>query len=106
MRDTAAEAEAKSAEAPAVTTDAPETKADQAEKPAHVLSLKELEKVLGGEVAEILLDELIEAEFARPEGDPRKGALRMLLKAERARGSEGTARPAIMTELSRALNAK
>lgn len=68
---------------------------------ARVLSLKEMEKALGAEPAEQLLDELIAAEFERPEGEPRKGALRLLLAAEQARGD--AARPTVVADLKNAL---
>ena len=64
------------------------------------LSLAKLEEKLDGELSDALLDDLILAEFER-EGEPRKGALRLLLKAEQSRGE--AARSAIVTELQGAL---
>lgn len=69
--------------------------------PAHTLSVAELGEVLKGEVSMQLLDELIASEFERPEGEPRKGALRLLLQAEQARGPEP--RSAVVAELQGAL---
>jgi len=68
-----------------------------------VLSLKELREALQEDVSEALLDKLIAAEFERAEGAPRKGALRLLLDAELARGE--AARTAIVKELEKALEA-
>lgn len=67
----------------------------------HLLSVKELEKALTANPSEQLLDELVAAEFDRPEGQPRKGALRLLLQAEQARGEQ--ARAAVVAELEKAL---
>jgi hypothetical protein len=69
--------------------------------PEHLLSVKELDKALKANPSEQLLDQLIAAEFARPEGQPRKGALRLLLQAEEDRGEQ--ARDAVITELQGAL---
>jgi hypothetical protein len=92
---------------PRVTGEAPAETAERPVKkpagPAHVLSVKELEKALKANPSEKLLDELIAAEFARPEGQPRKGALRLLLQAEQDRGD--AAREAVITELQGALEA-
>lgn len=68
----------------------------------HLLSVDELGEVLKGDVSADLLDELVAAEFERPEGEPRKGALRLLLQAEQARGD--AARKPIIAELQGALN--
>lgn len=71
--------------------------------PVHIVSVEQLGQVLKGEPSEQLLDELIDSEFQRPEGEPRRGALRLLLRAEQDRGD--AARPAIVKELQRALEA-
>ena len=65
------------------------------------LSLVELKQALEENATEAFLDELVDAEFARVEG-PRKGGLRLLLKAEQDR-DEVPPRAAIMTELTKAL---
>lgn len=64
------------------------------------VSIKEMEAALAGNPAVALRDRLIEAEFARPEGTPRKGALRLLLAAEQAQAEP---RAAVLAELSAAL---
>lgn len=67
---------------------------------AKSLSLAKLNDALQGEVSDELLDGWMAAEFDR-EGEPRKGALRLLLRAEQIRGE--AARPAIVGELQNAL---
>ena len=79
----------------------PEAAVVQAREPVHILSLKELEKALKANSSEQLLDELLAAEFKRPEGQPRRGALRLLLEAEKARGPN--VRKAVLSELEKAL---
>lgn len=82
-----------------------ETKASQPEntndtQSAESFSLAKLEEALEGEVSDEVIDEFLAAEMER-EGEPRKGALRLLLKAEQSRGD--VARPAIVAELQSAL---
>lgn len=67
---------------------------------AESLSLAKLNDALQGELSDEVLDGFIAAEFER-EGEPRKGALRLLLRAEQFRGD--AARAAIVAELQSVL---
>lgn len=89
-------------EPPEPTTDA-SSDGPKKEPPAHTLSLTEMKRTLAGDPPVSLLDELIDSEFKRPEGQPRKGALMSLLRAENARGDE--TRPTVVAELTGALEA-
>lgn len=66
-----------------------------------LLSIKELELALSRSPSAHLIDQLIEAEFGRPEGKPRARAISLLLQAERSRGER--ARAAVIKELEAAL---
>lgn len=85
--------------ATAPTTTATQEKADDGQS-AETLSLAKLNDALQSEVTDELLDGLLAAEMER-EGEPRKGALRLLLRAEQARGD--AARLAIVAELQASL---
>ena len=63
------------------------------------MSIAEIEDALQENPA--AFDSIFEAEMNRPEGAPRKGALRLLLKVEQAR--EGGARPEIVKEIGQHL---
>jgi hypothetical protein len=71
------------------------------EQSAESLSLAKLNDALQRELSDELLDSLLVAEFERSDGGPRKGALKLLLKAEQSRGE--AARDAIIAELQGAL---
>lgn len=70
------------------------------ERSAETLSLSKLNDALQGDLSDEMLDGFLAAEFER-EGEPRKGALRLLLRSEESRGD--AARPAIVAELQNAL---
>lgn len=63
------------------------------------MSIAEIDEALNENPA--AFDSIFEAELNRPEGAPRKGALRLLLKVEQAR--EGGARPEIVKEIGQHL---
>lgn len=71
------------------------------ESVAVSISITEMSQALAANQSVAFFDTLLEAEFARPEGAPRKGALQLLVKAETARGDE--AREPVLIELRRAL---
>ncbi len=90
-----------------VTTDEttkPETTTDETTKPTETkeaiqLTVKDLGARLQEDTSILVFDGLADAEFARVEG-PRKGGLRLLLKAEEDRGEP---REAVVLELKKAL---
>lgn len=67
------------------------------------LSVSEIERTLGETNTEAMVDQIMAAELERPEGLPRKGALRALIEAEKRRESPRTP---ILAELTAALNRK
>jgi hypothetical protein len=71
--------------------------------PKHTLSIKELKAALEANPSTSFFDELFESELERPEGEPRKGALKVLLAAEQAREES---RAAVVQELEAALKAE
>ncbi len=71
-------------------------------EPVATLSITELEKALQENPE--LIDKLLAAELDRPEGAPRKGALRVILAAEQARDDGG--REAVVAELKSLIKAK
>lgn len=68
--------------------------------PAPTLSISELGKALKENESEEFFDKAFAAEMDRPEGAPRKGALKLLLDAEKRRE---TPRAPIVKELNDAL---
>ncbi len=88
-------------QAPVNDPDVPSKEAPGAPEKSAPLSLVELKKALAGNDSIVFFDQLTDAEFERVEG-PRKGGLRLLLKAEQDREE---ARPAIVTQLTQALKA-
>ncbi len=82
------------------TDEAPPEAAVEPEAPTR-LSLVELQKALAENATEGFFDEMLEVEMSRVEG-PRKGGLRLLLKAEQVR-DEVAPRKAIVNELTAAL---
>ncbi len=67
-------------------------------------SVAQIKQALEGDVSDEVIDKLLASEFERPEDAPRKGVLRLLLKAEQSRGE--ASRPAIVAELQNALALK
>lgn len=94
------EEQAPEAEAPEAQVEAPSEAAAEPEAPTR-LSLVELEKALAENATADFFDEMLVAEMSRVEG-PRKGGLRLLLRAEQIR-DEVAPRKAIVTELTAAL---
>jgi hypothetical protein len=96
------------AEAPPVATEEPEAPEAESSEDAPSefeaptrLSLVELEKALAENATKDFFDEMLEVEMSRVEG-PRKGGLRLLLRAEQVR-DEVAPREAIVNELTAAL---
>lgn len=88
--------EAEAPQAEPTTEEAP----PEAEAPTY-LSLVELEKALTENATADFFDEMLQVEMSRVEG-PRKGGLRLLLRAEQIR-DEVAPREAIVNELTAAL---
>lgn len=65
------------------------------------ISIDQMDVALKANQTDALRDKLIDAEFSRPEGQPRKGALQLLIQAEKAR-EEGP-REAVIKELQKAM---
>ena len=94
------QAEAAEVEAPPAEPTTDEAPSEKPEAPTR-LSLVELAKALAENATESFFDEMLEVEMSRVEG-PRKGGLRLLLKAEQVR-DEVAPREAIVNELTAAL---
>lgn len=73
---------------------------DEEQSSPTTLSLKDLEGALKANATQELRDQLFDLETRRPEGEPRKGALRLFLKAEQ--DSEDP-RPAVIADIQNLL---